>query len=59
MLHLRSQNKNDIKNRKWTKQKFANIYILTWNPITEAKEFLVCAIYLSKTDSQRSNGSKG
>ena len=51
MLHLHSQNKNDIKNRKWTKQKFANIYILTWNLITEAKEFLVCAIYLSKIDS--------
>ena len=51
MLHLHSQNKNDIKNRKWTKQKFANIYILTWNLITKAKEFLACAIYLSKIDS--------
>ena len=44
---------------KGTKQKFAIIYVLTWNLITEAKEFSVCAILLSKTDSESGNGSSG
>ena len=44
---------------KGTTKKFASIYVLTWNLITEAKEFSVCAILLSKTDSQRGNGSNG
>ena len=44
---------------KGTKKKFASIYVLTWNLITEAKEFSVCTILLSKTDSERGNGSNG
>ena len=44
---------------KGTKKKFASIYVLIWNLIIEAKEFSVCTILLSKTDSERGNGSNG